>query len=71
MLKRFRRPRLRLTGELAVIRPGDRLLVHVPHGYAMWQTERVKEALMSEFPGVTICVVSGVTSVHVYRGERG
>ncbi|MEU9199426.1 hypothetical protein [Streptomyces sp. NPDC048332] len=57
---------VRLT-EAAVIRPGDTVLIRIPSAFTDAQRQIVRKALERELPDVSVVIVSGTDSMHVYR----
>jgi hypothetical protein len=49
--------------EIAVIRPGDRLLLTSPTPLTVEQADRVRRAMLDEFPGIEVVILSGLTAM--------
>ena len=60
---------VRVTAELAVIRPGDTVLVRASGPLDQAQTKALKEQLHERLPGVTCSILTSVDGIHVYRPD--
>ena len=59
---------IELTVSLAVVRPGDRLVMAT--GFInKQQADQIKARLREDLPGVEVTLVSGVSQVLVYRPD--
>jgi hypothetical protein len=56
---------------IAVIRPGDHLVVACTGVLGVADGNRKREELMAEIPGVEVTLLSGVSAMAVYRPASG
>lgn len=60
---------LDITASLAVIRPGDTVLISTQRRLSQAEADRLATQLGDRMPGVKVLVLEGVTTISTYRPE--
>lgn len=54
-----------------VVRPGDTLIVCIPSEQTAAEIDRLSNEMQEKLPGITVCVLTGVSQIAAYQPKGG